>query len=137
MSMNSSVTLECADTKTAGSSIRTGKIVVNLGQRLVTVDGNPVKLTQREYKILELLSSRKGTIVTKEMFLDRLYAGGHEPEHKIIDIFSVSCDKSWHRQPAEAITSRRCGVAAMFCEARPNRVQAQRDRGANRDRKLR
>jgi len=85
--MSSSVTLECADTKTAGSSIRTGKIVVNLEQRLVTVDGNPVNLTQREYEILELLSSRKGTIVTKEMFLDRLYAGGHEPEHKIIDIF--------------------------------------------------
>jgi hypothetical protein len=38
----------------------------------------------------------------------------------------VSCDKSWHRQPPEAITSRRCGVAAMFCEIRPNRVQAQR-----------
>jgi two-component system cell cycle response regulator CtrA len=87
MSMNSSVTLECADTKTAGSSIRTGKIVVNLGQRLVTVDGNPVNLTPREYEILEFLSLRKGTVLTKEMFLDRLYAGGHVPELKIIDIF--------------------------------------------------
>jgi len=85
--MNSSVTLECADTKTAGSSIRTGKIVVNLGQRLVTVDGNPVNLTPREYEILEFLSLRKGTVLTKEMFLDRLYAGGHVPELKIIDIF--------------------------------------------------
>ena len=114
--MNSPATLECAGPKTAGSTIRTANLAVNIDEGLVSVDGTPVKLTQREHEILELLSSRKGTIVTKEMFLDRLYAGAHEPEHKIIDIFSVSCDKSWHRQPAEAITSRQCGVAAMFCE---------------------
>ena len=85
--MNSPATLECAGPKTAGSTIRTANLAVNIDEGLVSVDGTPVKLTQREYEILELLSSRKGTIVTKEMFLDRLYAGGHEPEHKIIDIF--------------------------------------------------
>jgi two-component system cell cycle response regulator CtrA len=85
--MNGSAALECADPKSLGSTIGTGNLEVDLDERLVTVDGNPVKLTQREYEIFELLSSRKGTIVTKEMFLDRLYAGGHEPEHKIIDIF--------------------------------------------------
>jgi two-component system cell cycle response regulator CtrA len=85
--MNGSAALECADPKSLGSTIGTGSLEVDLDKRLVMVDDNPVKLTQREYEILELLSSRKGTIVTKEMFLDRLYAGGHEPEHKIIDIF--------------------------------------------------
>ena len=86
MSMNSSVTLECADTKAAGSTIRTGEIVVNVEQRLVTVHGNPVPLTPREYEILEFLSLRKGTVLTKEMFLDRLYAGVAEPTLKIIDV---------------------------------------------------
>jgi two-component system cell cycle response regulator CtrA len=85
--MNGSAALECADPKSVGSTIGTGKLEVDLDKRLVTVDGNPVNLTQREYEILELLDLRKGTIVTKEMFLDRLYAGGHEPEHKIIDVF--------------------------------------------------
>ena len=85
--MNSSATLECAEPKTAGSTIRTANLAVNIDERLVSVDGNAVKLIQREYAILELLSSRKDTIVTKEMFLNRLYAGGHEPESKIIDIF--------------------------------------------------
>jgi len=84
--MNSSV-LECADPKPAGSTIRTGNLAVNIDDGLVSVDGDPVKLTQREYEILELLYSRRGTIVTKEMFLNRIYAGGHEPEQKIIDIF--------------------------------------------------
>ena len=85
--MKSSARLECAEPKIAESTIRTGNLAVNIDEGLVSVDGDPVKLTQREYEILELLYSRRGTIVTKEMFLNRIYAGGHEPEQKIIDIF--------------------------------------------------
>jgi two-component system cell cycle response regulator CtrA len=84
--MNGSATLECADPKSVGSTIGTGKLEVDLDKRLVTVDGKPVNLTQREYEILEILGLRKGTIVTKEMFLNRIYAGGREPGHKIIDV---------------------------------------------------
>ena len=69
------------------STIRIGKLVVNLGTRTVTVGGKQVHLTDKEYDILELLSLRKGTILTKEMFLDHLYGGVDEPELKIIDVF--------------------------------------------------
>jgi len=68
-------------------TIRTDRLVVKLDQRLVTVDGNPVHLTPKEYEILELLSSRKGMILTKEMILNHLYGGMDEPEIKIIDVF--------------------------------------------------
>jgi two-component system, cell cycle response regulator CtrA len=72
----------------AESTIRTSKLLVNLDTRVVTVDGRPVFLTGKEYGILELLSLRKGTILTKEMFLDHLYGGSMvEPELKIIDVF--------------------------------------------------
>jgi two-component system cell cycle response regulator CtrA len=73
----------------AESIIRTGKLVVNLDTRVVSlsVDGRPVHLTGKEFAILELLSLRKGTILTKEMFLSHLYSGGDEPEAKIIDVF--------------------------------------------------
>ena len=37
--------------------------------------------------MLELLSLRKGTTLTKEMFLNQLYGGMDEPEIKIIDVF--------------------------------------------------
>jgi two-component system cell cycle response regulator CtrA len=69
------------------SIIRTGKLVVNLDTRVVSVDGRPVHLTGKEFAILELLSLRKGTILTKEMFLSHLYGEGDEPEVKIIDVF--------------------------------------------------
>jgi two-component system cell cycle response regulator CtrA len=85
--MNSSAALECADTKTVRPTIRTGDLAVNLENRLVTVDGVTVRLSSKEYEILELLSLRKGTILTKEMFLNHLYAEMPEPEVKIIDVF--------------------------------------------------
>jgi two-component system, cell cycle response regulator CtrA len=69
------------------SIIQTGKLVVNLDTRVVLANEKPVHLTGKEYAILELLSRRKGTTLTKEMFLDHLYAGVHEPEIKIIDVF--------------------------------------------------
>ena len=69
------------------SIIRTGKISVNLDAKTVEVGGKPVHLTGKEYQMLELLSLRKGTTLTKEMFLNHLYGGMDEPELKIIDVF--------------------------------------------------
>ncbi|MCQ0969912.1 response regulator transcription factor [Paracoccus sp. TK19116] len=67
--------------------IRTGELMVNLDARSVEANGKTVNLTGKEYQILELLSLRKGTTLTKEMFLNHLYGGMDEPELKIIDVF--------------------------------------------------
>ena len=69
------------------STITTGKVTVNLDAKTVEVDGRTVHLTGKEYQIFELLSLRKGTTLTKEMFLNHLYGGMDEPELKIIDVF--------------------------------------------------
>ncbi|MDJ0640126.1 MAG: response regulator transcription factor [Paracoccaceae bacterium] len=71
----------------AQSVIKTGKVSVNLDAKTVDVDGKTVHLTGKEYQMLELLSLRKGTTLTKEMFLNHLYGGMDEPELKIIDVF--------------------------------------------------
>jgi two-component system cell cycle response regulator CtrA len=71
----------------AQSIIKTGEIAVNVDAKNVEVCGRPVHLTGKEYQILELLSLRKGSTITKEMFLNHLYGGMDEPELKIIDVF--------------------------------------------------
>lgn len=71
----------------AQSIIKTGRIAVNLDAKTVDVGGTTVHLTGKEYQMLELLSLRKGTTLTKEMFLNHLYGGMDEPELKIIDVF--------------------------------------------------
>ncbi len=69
------------------SVIRIGKMVVNIDARSVEIAGRRVHVTGKEYAILELLALRRGTTLTKEMFLDHLYGGIDEPELKIIDVF--------------------------------------------------
>ena len=69
------------------SIIKTGEVAVNLDAKTVEVNSQRVHLTGKEYQMLELLSLRKGTTLTKEMFLNHLYGGMDEPELKIIDVF--------------------------------------------------
>jgi len=69
------------------SEIIIGDVRVNLDTRTVEAGSQPLHLTGKEYGILELLALRKGTTLTKEMFLNHLYGGMDEPEVKIIDVF--------------------------------------------------
>jgi two-component system, cell cycle response regulator CtrA len=75
------------------STVRTGKLAVNLDTRVVSVDDTPVHLTPKEYRILEILSLRKGTILAKEVFLNHLYGGLDEPQPKIVDILVCTLRK--------------------------------------------
>ena len=71
----------------AESVIITGDLCVNLDTKTVKVGNAQVYLTVKEYQMLEFLSLRKGTPITKRMFLNNLYGGMDEPEMKIIDVF--------------------------------------------------
>jgi two-component system cell cycle response regulator CtrA len=73
--------------------IQTGELVVNLASKTAEVNGARVHLTGKEYLILELLSLRKGTTLTKGMLLNHLYGGMDEPELKIIDVFMCKLRK--------------------------------------------
>jgi two-component system cell cycle response regulator CtrA len=71
----------------AQSVINTGDLCVNLDSKTVEIQGSRVHLTSKEYQMLELLAMRKGSTLTKEMFLGHLYGGMDEPEMKIIDVY--------------------------------------------------
>jgi two-component system, cell cycle response regulator CtrA len=77
----------------AQSAVQTGDLTVNFDTKKVDVNGSPVYLTNKEYKMLELLALRKGMTITKETFLNHLYGGMDEPESKIIDVFMCKLRK--------------------------------------------
>src|SRR5439155_20871291 len=79
--------------------IQTGDLVVNLDTKTVEVNAARVHLTGKEYQMLELLSLRKGTTLTKEMVLNHLYGGMDEPELKIIDVFICKLRKKLENAP--------------------------------------
>lgn len=71
----------------ASSLVTVGDLVVNMMSKTVTVRGNRVHLTGKEFQMIELLANKQGSTLTKEMFLNHLYGGRDEPELKIIDVF--------------------------------------------------
>ena len=109
------------------SIISAGRLSVNLDTRTVEIDGQPVHLTGKEYAILELLALRKGTTLTKEMFLNHLYGGIDEPELKIIDVFVCRLRKKLTLAPGcEDYIETVHGQGYRF------RVPDQEERGAER-----
>ncbi len=118
------------------SIIRTGELVVNVDTHTVEVDGQPLRLTRMEYGILELLSLRKGTTLTKELFLNHLYGGMDQPDTKVMDVFICNLRKKltaatggdkyirtvWGRgyvlrDPVEGVASPRAKAAAASAGA--------------------
>jgi two-component system cell cycle response regulator CtrA len=71
----------------AQSVISTDDLCINLETKMVEVHGERVYLTDKEYQMLELLTLRRGTTLSKEIFLSHLYGGMDEPDMKIIDVF--------------------------------------------------
>lgn len=81
----------------AHSRIEIGRMIIDLNDRRVEIDGKPLKVTSKEFSILELMALRKGKTLTKEHFLDHLYGGRDEPEQKIIDVFICKLRKKIQR----------------------------------------
>ena len=84
-------------------TVRMGRLELNLDSREVLVDGRDIRLTGKEYSILELLVLRKGMVLTKEAFLNHLYGGMDEPEVKIIDVFVCKLRKKLARAGADGV----------------------------------
>jgi two-component system cell cycle response regulator CtrA len=97
-------------------ALKVGPLQLNLDSREVTVGGNPVHLTGKEYSILELLVLRKGMVLTKEAFLNHLYGGMDEPEMKIIDVFICKLRKKLAQAGADNVIGTVWGRGYMLRE---------------------
>jgi two-component system cell cycle response regulator CtrA len=96
--------------------VRLGPLELNLDSREVTVEGKDVRLTGKEYSILELLVLRKGMVLTKEAFLNHLYGGMDEPEVKIIDVFVCKLRKKLAHAGADNMIGTIWGRGYMIRE---------------------
>lgn len=87
----------------AHAKVVTGRLTLNLTDKTAQCEGETIHLTGKEYQMLELLSLRKGTTLTKEMFLNHLYGGIDEPELKIVDVFICKLRKKLHQATGEHV----------------------------------
>jgi two-component system, cell cycle response regulator CtrA len=92
-----------------------GNLSIDTTTQIVSVCSQNVALTKKEYIILELLVTRKGSLVCKEIFLDHLYHNiCDEPNIKIVDVFICKLRKKLKSHGAnvsiKTIWSRGCSI---------------------------
>ncbi|MGL4741235.1 MAG: response regulator transcription factor [Sarcina sp.] len=63
-----------------------GDVIVNLQTREVKKAGIPVDLTLKEFEILKLLIKNKGSIITREVLLDRIWGYEYIGETRTVDV---------------------------------------------------
>jgi len=64
----------------------TGSLAVDLGRRLVAVDGNTVQLTPTEYDLLRLLVTHAGKVLTQHQLLREVWGVGYETEAHMLRV---------------------------------------------------
>ena len=71
----------------ASALVKAGNLTLDLSRNVTAINGKTLSLTRKEYQMLHLLLLRKGSVLSKDAFLNHLYGGVDEPEAKIIDVF--------------------------------------------------
>lgn len=98
--------------------IKVDQLQINLETREVSVNGNLVRLTGKEYAILEMLILRRGVLISKTTILNYLYTNTEgEPDMKIIDVFVCKLRKKLQKAGAGDLISTMWGQGYIFRQA--------------------
>jgi two-component system cell cycle response regulator CtrA len=100
------------------SVLRCGALELHLDSRAAAVNGNELRLSPSEYRMLQQLLLRKGTLVTKAALLDALYNDLDEPEIKSIDVLMHRLRKRLAAGGADGIVATVWGAGYIVREPR-------------------
>jgi len=66
---------------------RVGDIEVDPSSRTVTVAGDKVKFTAKEYDLLEFFVLNAGRVISRDEILDKVWQGQHTSDSNVIEVF--------------------------------------------------
>jgi two-component system KDP operon response regulator KdpE len=85
--------------RSAGPVISVGTLKLDFSTRRVTLDGRPVKLTPKEYRVLKALALQAGTVVTHEQILQEVWGPGHVADGHYLRILVRRLRQKIERDP--------------------------------------
>ena len=74
-------------TSTGEPIIKAGRLTIDFGARLVTIDGERVQLTPKEYRLLQVLAQHAGNVVTHQHLLKEVWGSPHMHDVHYLRIF--------------------------------------------------
>lgn len=67
--------------------VSAGPLSVDLGKRLVTINGSPVRLSRKEYELLKILVSHPGKVITHQQLLQEVWGQGYVEETQYLRVY--------------------------------------------------
>ncbi|SFT29413.1 response regulator [Paenibacillus sp. BC26] len=81
-----------------------GRLMIDLAQRVVELDGNRVKLTPTEYDLLKVLASNAGKVITQRQLLQQVWGGHHhETDSHYLRIYIGHLRKKLEEDPTRPV----------------------------------
>lgn len=93
-----------------------GDLQIDTNARRVLYAGRDVKLTAREYSVLEILALRAGAIVTRRYLQERLYELDSEATSNVVDVLVYSLRKKLDPHHPQRLVKTRRGQGYMIEE---------------------
>jgi len=70
-----------------GSAYKAGNIEIDPASRSVTVGGEPVNFTAKEYDLLEFFVVNAGRVISRDEILETVWGGQHTTDSNVIEVF--------------------------------------------------
>lgn len=92
------------------NTFETGGIVLNTEAHLVTKDGQPVELTQKEFALLEYLLRNKGKVCRRSRIIEKIWDIHFDKDTSVIDVFINALRKKLDTKDSESFIQTIRGV---------------------------
>ena len=80
--------LRKADRRAAvGQVLNAGGLCLDTGRHVVTYEGTPIELTQREFTLLQVLMENKGIVLSRSVLMERVWGYDYMGETNIVDVY--------------------------------------------------
>lgn len=92
------------------NTFETGGIVLNTAVHLVTKNGQPVELTQKEFALLEYLLRNKGKVCRRSRIIEKIWDIHFDKDTSVIDVFINALRRKLDTKDSESFIQTIRGV---------------------------
>jgi len=81
--------------------VRAGRLTIDLAARTVSIDGRPVSLSPKEYRLLQVLAQHAGNVVTHLHLLREVWGNAHSDDAHYLRIFVRKLRQKIEKDPTQ------------------------------------
>ena len=77
----------------SGNILEAGPLAMDIASKVVTVNGQPIHLTAKEFQLVEYLLRHEGKVISKDQLLDHVWSDEDRVQHNTVETFVANVRK--------------------------------------------